>query len=186
MCAVAFLVENRLLSIISRVNLLSVDKYGICALWVDLFTVFCVLITKQAYKTHDISVEFVQRNLRNLKDNLKKCFDKRRQMSKSGAAASALPTCKYFEQMWFLHDKTANRPTDSNITPLPVESTRSDIYEPIPATTTLRPTIASCITASPSTSATTASNLSKRKASDAHLIPPINLHPRRHVKMLLI
>ena len=114
-----------------------------------------------------------------LKDNLKKCLDKRQQMSKSGAAASSLPMCKYFEQMRFLHDKTANRPTDSNITPLPVESTRNDICDPkaattFSATTTLCPTTASCNTAAPSTSATTASNLSKRKASDAHLIPPVN------------
>ena len=72
----------QVISIVSRVNLLSEDKCGGCALWVDLFTVFCVLITIQTYKTYYISVEFLQRNLKNLKDNLKKCLDKRQQMSK--------------------------------------------------------------------------------------------------------
>ena len=36
-------------------------------------------------------------------------------MTRSGAAVSSLPKCKYFEQMRFLHEKTANRPTESNI-----------------------------------------------------------------------
>jgi hypothetical protein len=51
----------------------------------------------------------LQRQRKNLKDNLKKCLDKRQQMTKSGqsgAAASSLPQCKYFEQMKFLHEKT--------------------------------------------------------------------------------
>ena len=38
-------------------------------------------------------------------------------MTRSGAAASSLPQCKYFHQMKFLHEKTANQPTESNITP---------------------------------------------------------------------
>ena len=36
-------------------------------------------------------------------------------MTRSGAAASSLPQCKYFHQMKFLHEKTANHPTESNI-----------------------------------------------------------------------
>ena len=36
-------------------------------------------------------------------------------MSKSGAAASTLPTCKYFEVMRFLHEKTSNLETHSNV-----------------------------------------------------------------------
>ena len=36
-------------------------------------------------------------------------------MTRSGAAASSLPQCKYFHQMKFLHEKTANQPTESNI-----------------------------------------------------------------------
>ena len=60
-------------------------------------------------------VEYLQRQLKNLKDNLKKCLDKRQRMTRSGAAASSLPQCKYFHQMKFLHEKTANQPTESNI-----------------------------------------------------------------------
>ena len=36
-------------------------------------------------------------------------------MQKSGAPASSLPKCNYFEQMSFLHDKTMNRPSESNV-----------------------------------------------------------------------
>ena len=91
-------------------------------------------------------------------------------MSKSGAAPSSLPKCKYFEQMRFLHDKTANRPTDSNIIPVSEETSWSAVCDPIAATassvsTTLCPTTAaSCVVMAASTSATTASNLSKRNA----------------------
>ena len=52
---------------------------------------------------------------KNVKDSLKKCLDKRRALSKSGAAASTLPKCKYFEVMRFLHDKTSNLETHSNV-----------------------------------------------------------------------
>ncbi|XP_046856049.1 uncharacterized protein LOC124449143 [Xenia sp. Carnegie-2017] len=40
---------------------------------------------------------------------------RRRALSKSGAAASTLPTCKYFEVMRFLHEKTSNLETHSNV-----------------------------------------------------------------------
>ena len=50
-----------------------------------------------------------------MKDNLKKCLDRRSKMQKSGAPASSLPKCNYFEQMSFLHDKTMNRPSESNV-----------------------------------------------------------------------
>ena len=103
-----------------------------------------------------ISVEFLQRNLKNLKDNLNKCLDKRQQMTKSGAPASALPQCKYFEQMRFLHEKTANQPTESNI-PMSMELTGRDECDPCPSATS-----------------TTPSRTPKRKASDDPLIPPVN------------
>ena len=36
-------------------------------------------------------------------------------MTRSGAAAAYLPVCKYFEGMRFLHEKTPNLPTHSNV-----------------------------------------------------------------------
>lgn len=36
-------------------------------------------------------------------------------MTRSGAAASSLPKCRYFDQMTFLHGKTANKPKESNV-----------------------------------------------------------------------
>ena len=52
-----------------------------------------------------VSVKFLQRQLKQLKDNLKKCLDKRSRLQKSGAAASSLPKCKFFDSMAFLHEK---------------------------------------------------------------------------------
>ena len=60
---------------------------------------------------------FLQKQLKNMKDVLKKCLDKRNRMTRSGAAAAILPKCQYFDQMAFLHEKSANKPTDSNLSP---------------------------------------------------------------------
>ena len=62
-----------------------------------------------------ILLEFLQKQLKYLKDNLKKCLDRRSKLMKSGAPASSLPKCNYFEVVRFLHDKTANKPTESNL-----------------------------------------------------------------------
>ena len=44
-------------------------------------------------------------------------------MTRSGAPASSLPTCKYFEVMAFLHERTTNKPTESNL-PQPLQTTQ--------------------------------------------------------------
>lgn len=97
-------------------------------------------------------VEFLQRQLKNLKDNLKKCLDKRNRMTRSGAAASSLPKCKYFEQMRFLHEKTANRPTESNIIQAETALQSEDVLDgPLAPQISVRPVVL---------------NGTKRKASD--------------------
>ena len=55
-----------------------------------------------------ILVEFLQKQLKHLKDSSKKS-----QLTTSGAPASSLPKCNYLEVMRFLllHDKTGNKPT---------------------------------------------------------------------------
>ena len=60
-------------------------------------------------------MEFLQKQLKYLKDDLKKCLDRRLKLTKSGAPASSLPKCSYFEVIRFLHDKTANKPTENNL-----------------------------------------------------------------------
>ena len=62
-----------------------------------------------------VLADVLKKQLKNLKDTLKKCLDKRNELTKSGAAASKLPKCKFFEQMAFLHEKTGNQPTQSNV-----------------------------------------------------------------------
>ena len=56
----------------------------------------------------------MQKKLKNLKDTLKKCIDKRNKMTKSGAGATTLPKCKYYDEMMFLNDKNSNVSTQSN------------------------------------------------------------------------
>lgn len=60
-------------------------------------------------------VDFLKQEFKRLKDNLKKCLDRREKATKSGAPYSKMPQCKYFSQLLFLMDKTANKPTVSNI-----------------------------------------------------------------------
>ena len=57
-------------------------------------------------------LKMVQKNLR---DGMSKCLKRREVMSKSGAGASRLPTCRLFEQLMFLKDVLLNRPTKSNV-----------------------------------------------------------------------
>lgn len=44
-----------------------------------------------------------------------KCLKKIDVATRSGAAASKTPTCKYFDQLLFIRDTVSNRPTESNI-----------------------------------------------------------------------
>lgn len=62
-----------------------------------------------------VTAAVLQRLLKNLKDNLKRCLDKRRAATRSGSAYSELPTCRYFEQLRFLHERTENQPTETNL-----------------------------------------------------------------------
>ena len=114
-----------------------------------MITVFIICLISVIF-----AVEFLQRQLKNLKDNLKKCLDKRQQMTKSGAAALSLPKCKYFDQMQFLHEKTANQPTVSNVT--------CQVQQAIPP-----PVADTCLPTNPTQSTSAAT---KRKASDT--FPP--------------
>jgi hypothetical protein len=64
--------------------------------------------------------------LKNLKDLLKNCLDKRNRLTRSGTGASTLPKCKYFELLFFLHEKSANKPTESNVPTIP-QTLSSDV-----------------------------------------------------------
>ena len=55
-------------------------------------------------------VPFIQKQLKNLKDTLKKC-----RITRSAAAAINLPKCQYFDMMAFLHEKSVNRVTETNL-----------------------------------------------------------------------
>lgn len=57
----------------------------------------------------------VQNVWKRLRENFRKALAKRK-LKKSGAGASEeLPTCGYFNQLYFLADSIGNRPTVSNI-----------------------------------------------------------------------
>ena len=61
------------------------------------------------------SVMFLQKQLKNLRDMLKKCLDKKNRLSRSGAPARELPKCQLFDQMAFLFEMSANKPSESNL-----------------------------------------------------------------------
>ena len=60
-------------------------------------------------------VEYLEKKLKNLKDNLKECLENLSSLTKSGAAAFSLPKCEYFDEMAFLSEKRCNRPSESNL-----------------------------------------------------------------------
>ena len=85
----------------------------------------------------NFTVEFLKTKLKYLKDNLKKCLDRRSKVMRSGATASKLATCKYFDQLSFLHNKVSNKPTESNLTPvIEVDDAASVLENPYASTVT--------------------------------------------------
>lgn len=60
-------------------------------------------------------VEYLKSQWKNVKENFKRCLDKRNRMTRSGAASHTLPKCKYFENLLFINDKILNQETCSNI-----------------------------------------------------------------------
>lgn len=120
----------------------------------------------------NFTVEFLKTQLKYLKDNLKKCLDRRSKATRSGAAASKPATCKYFDQLSFLHSKVSNKPTESNLTPVTeVEDTPS--VQDNPSTFTVTQSVPS------PTISTTTSALAKgisssapgKKSAESELIP---------------
>ena len=57
----------------------------------------------------------MKKTWKNMKDNFSKCFKKRERMTRSGAPAATLPKYRLFDQLLFIRDTVANRPTVSNI-----------------------------------------------------------------------
>lgn len=62
-------------------------------------------------------VESMKNQWKSLRENYKRCMSKRNLMSRSGAASSKLPRCKFFEQLVFLTDTICSRGGgESNVT----------------------------------------------------------------------
>ena len=70
-------------------------------------------------------VDFPKKQLKYLKDNLKRCLDKRNKETRSGASYTNLPNGKYCDQLALLHDKISSHQAESNVTleSSPLEST---------------------------------------------------------------
>jgi len=69
--------------------------------------------------SHILYLFFTEESLKKLwkylKDNFSKFLKKRDLMTRSGAAAERLPKCKLFQELMFIRDTVANRPSISNI-----------------------------------------------------------------------
>ena len=87
--------------------------------------------------------DFLQKQFKNLKDTLKKCLDKRNRMTRSGAAASNLPKCKFFDQMAFLYEKSANKLTEYNVEIVPDFASPSSFHSQL-SFSKLSPSTSSC------------------------------------------
>ena len=84
------------------------------------------------------TVDFLKKEWKNMRENMKRCIVRRAEMTRSGAPSSSLPKCKYFSQLQFIRDKIMNKETDSNLNlnivpPSPVDASCNS--EPIPIAT---------------------------------------------------
>ncbi|XP_046862808.1 uncharacterized protein LOC124456390 [Xenia sp. Carnegie-2017] len=79
-------------------------------------------------------VNFLKNKWKNLCDSFKKCLDRERDMSRSGAGAYKAPRCRYFSQLAFLRDTLSNRTTHSNVTIQSVEPQHSQHQSPSSST----------------------------------------------------
>ena len=50
-----------------------------------------------------------------MRDSYRRCLNKREKQTRSGAAASKMSKCKYFDILAFLNESLSNKETDSNI-----------------------------------------------------------------------
>ena len=80
------------------------------------------------FNKNDFKRSLLQKQFKTFKDTLKKYLDKRNRMTRSGAAASNLPKYKFFDQMAFLHEKSANKPTESNVDTVPDFASTSSFH----------------------------------------------------------
>ncbi|XP_028412543.1 uncharacterized protein LOC114535434 [Dendronephthya gigantea] len=62
-----------------------------------------------------VEVEYIKREWEKLKDNYRKCLQRREKMTRSGAGNKKLPTCNFFTELSFLKDIVSNRKTMSNV-----------------------------------------------------------------------
>jgi hypothetical protein len=109
--------------------------------------------------------------LKYLKDNLKKCLDRRSKAFKSGAAASKLPTCKYFDQLSFLHCKVSNKHTESNLTQaIEVEDTQLT-DNPASAVTTQSLACSNSTTATSTLTKGSSSSAPGKNKAESEIIP---------------
>ena len=60
-------------------------------------------------------MDCLKKTWKGLKDNYRSCNDRREKATRSGAAATSLPTCKYFKQLQFLKHTVIARDTDTNL-----------------------------------------------------------------------
>lgn len=119
-----------------------------------------------------LTVEFLKTQLKYLKDNLKKCLDRRSKATKSGSAASKLATCKYFDQLSFLHSKVSNKPTESNLTPvIEVEDTPSVQVNPSASTVTQSVPCPKNPTMMSTLAKDTSSSVSGKNKAESEIIP---------------
>ena len=64
-----------------------------------------------------------------LQENYRKCLKKRELKTRSGAGSSKLPTCNFYNELHFLSDSLANKPSESNITSLDMSFDKNTCVE---------------------------------------------------------
>ena len=106
-----------------------------------------ILILFYFYRSCVPAKDFQKRERLYFANYLKRCIDKRRNMTRFGAAASFCPKCKFFDVMRFLYDRVSNKPSESS---LPSTCTRVNMDDK-PISLCSSPSLSSCSAPSPLT-----------------------------------
>ena len=81
-------------------------------------------------------VDFIKAKWKNLYDGFKKCLDRQREATRSGAGYVKPPTCRFYNELTFLRNVITNRKTLSNVTielESPAEISQATITNQSPA-----------------------------------------------------
>ena len=80
-----------------------------------------------------VLVDYLKKEWEKLKDNYRKCIQRRDRMTKSGSGSTKLPVCNFFKELSFLKDISSNRKGTSNVPNSTLNQTNTEDTTTVPS-----------------------------------------------------